>query len=242
MAAPLAAGAPIPQMGFIGNTLTPVIKESIRLLPDGIVIASGFFALVTLSFPYAVFFASMVEATFLYRLIAYLASFLNIAYPELIKDRFSSMCRTGFSTADINTLSMFRTSDYSPFPSAPLFMLSTAASYLFGTLNRQSKELEALGPAYSSRYYLSFMLLSMLLIIFSIYRVYYNCDSFGIILMTIPIGFMIGNFLVYQNRRLLGANGEQSINLLGIPLLRNRAANGQRLYVCATQVGTTKVA
>ena len=46
---------------------------------------------------------------------------------------------------------------------------------------------------------------------------------------TVPIGLVVGFLLVRQNISLLGPT---SINLLGIPLLRNRTADGKKLYVC----------
>jgi hypothetical protein len=218
----------------IMETATKLFTDTLKLMPDGIIMASAFFALVTLSFPYAIFFGSMVEAGFLYRAIAYLVGFLNAA-PPLAAAGADAACRSGFSTQDLNTISMFKgpSGGSYGFPSAPLFMLATAASYVFGTLQQQSKELEALGPAYSSRYYISFFALTSLLLLFLFFRIRTGCEGVGSILLTIPVAFLVGGLLVIQNRRLFG---EESINLLGIPLLRNRAANGKRLYLCATQV------
>jgi hypothetical protein len=115
------------------------------------------------------------------------------------------------------------------FPSAPLFMLSTASSYIFTTLNYQTKELAALGPSYSSRYYISAMFLVILIFLFFIFRLSFECDGFGVLIVSIAIGLALGYLLVKQNSLLFGA---QSINLIGIPLLENRTATGKKLYVC----------
>ncbi len=219
-----------------------VVLEATQLLPDGIILASALFALATLSMPFGLFFGTMVESAFIYKALAYMGSFLNVNYPAAAVPGVPAagrQCRTGFlyngPLQDLNTLSMFKgPSDSVPFfPSAPVFMVGTAAAYLFGTLQAQSKELEALGPAYSSRFYVSLFSLSALVLLMILYRTSQGCESFGSILITFPLAIFVGLMLVAQNRRLFG---EESINLLGIPLLRNRAANGKRLYICPTQV------
>lgn len=111
-------------------------------------------------------------------------------------------------------------------------MVSAAASYIFNTLSRQSKELEMLGPAYSSRFYISMILLSSFLFALGFYRLYNGCDGPAVILVSILLGAIVGAVLVFQNRRLFG---EEAINLMGIPLLRNRTAGGKPLYICPSQ-------
>jgi hypothetical protein len=235
-AKPIAAAATIAQMpaNLLKSTIVPVVLEMMRLFPDGLVITSGIYALLTLSYPFAVFFGSMVEATVIFRFLRWVISYLDAARGKPTDDSVNEMyCRTGFSqpAAGYTGLSMFGYDSLpGSIPSAPIFMLTTAASYIFTTLNYQAKELQALGPAFSSRYYMSMILLSTLLFIFICFRAAFGCDSFGVLCLTLPMGLILGNLLVQQNTKLMG---EQSINLLGIPLLRNRAANGQTLYVCA---------
>ena len=108
-------------------------------------------------------------------------------------------------------------------------MLSVASAYIFTTLNQQAKELQALGPAYSSRYYSSVIFLLMIIFLFIVFRLTYQCDGFGVLILSMVIGLIIGSLLVIQNTRLFGP---QSVNLIGIPLLRNRTADGKKLYVC----------
>lgn len=218
------------QTTILDNTIVPVALEMMRIFPDGIVIASGIYALITMSTPYAVFFASMIESTVAFRFIQWVAAYVNSSSLAPSVASLTNKCRTGFMqpTATMNSLSMFSLLG-SPFPSAPIFMLATASSYIFTTLSLQSKELEALGPAYSSRYYISLVFLFMLLFLFCAFRMAYECDSFGVIMLTLPIALVLGVALVFQNQRLFGAT---SVNLLGIPILQNRTANGQTIYVC----------
>jgi hypothetical protein len=215
------------------ETIIPVTMECMRLFPDGLVIASGLYALITMSGANAVFFGSMLEATALDRFIQWFARYTNMTGSNLpSSSSYTSTCRTGFShpTATLGMLSMFGEDPMSyPFPSAPIYMLSVASAYIFTTLNLQTKELAALGPAYSARYYVSLMLLLILLGIFAAFRVAFQCDSFSLVMTTIPLGLVIGVLLVIQNSRLFGP---KSVNMLGIPLLLSRTATGKKLYVC----------
>jgi hypothetical protein len=58
---------------LVDETIVPVVTEMMRIFPDGLVITSGLYALFTLSFPFGVFFGSMVEATAIFHAIRYTA-------------------------------------------------------------------------------------------------------------------------------------------------------------------------
>jgi len=217
--------------GMLGP-IGAIVTEMMRIFPDGIVITSGIYAVLTLSYPFAVLFGSMVEATVLFHLIRYATSYLNMAPMSGSASAYTHVCRTGFTepSTTLLSLSMFGTQRIqNPFPSSPIYMLSVASAYLFSTLNSQSAELQSLGPAYSSRYYMSMIFLLALLFVFISFRITYGCDTFGIVMLTAPIGIFIGAMLVQQNIRLFGPS---AVNLIGIPLLENRTASGKKIYVC----------
>ena len=217
------------KQSIVDNSIVPVVVGSLRLVPDGLIISSAMFAILTLSFPFAIFSLSMMESALIFRFLQYSSSFLNIV--PAYNTTNDPKCRTGFIQPNtLLSLSMFSSGQVnSPYPSPPLFMLSTASSYLFATLNAQSKELQALGPMYSSRYYVSAIFLSMLLLLFIAFRVLYECDTPGVAMLTVPIGIVLAFVLVWQNKSLFG---DTSINLLGIPQLYNRAASGEQIYIC----------
>lgn len=218
--------------GLIDESVVPVVTEMMRIFPDGLVIASGLYALFTMSFPFSIFFVSMIEATAFFHVIRNVTSFLGIVPTAASIASQQHICRTGFTqpTTSLLSLSMFNTSSIkSSFPSSQIYMLSVASAYIFSTLNRQSKELAALGPSYSSRYYISVILLSILLFIFVSFRIAYGCETFATSILSVPIGLFIGALLVTQNANLLGAD---SVNLVGIPLLQSRTASGKKIYVC----------
>jgi len=76
---------------------------------------------------------------------------------------------------------------------------------------------------------MSMIFLLALLFVFISFRITYGCDTFGIVMLTAPIGIFIGAMLVQQNIRLFGPS---AVNLIGIPLLENRTASGKKIYVC----------
>jgi hypothetical protein len=231
MAAPVGSTALSWRARLIDNTAVPVVQEMMSTFPDALVITSGIFALLTLSMPFAVLFGSLVEATFVFHGLRKASTYLNAGKTGVMKP--NPRCRTGYAGTTMSSLFTFGDTNIPPsFPSAPIFMLSTASAYLFGTLNAMNKELQALGPSYSSRYYVSVFFLFMLLLAFVAFRLLYGCESFGVIMLSIPIGIILGLLLVQQNMRLFGEN---SINLIGIPILRSRAADGKKIYVCPTQ-------
>jgi len=221
----------------VDESIGPIVTEMMRIFPESLVIVSGIFALITISFPFGILFGSLIEATAIFHAMRYVTSYLNIIpITDTGAASFRNICRTGFTDTNMNpslsSISQFgswTTGSLNPFPSPPIYMLSVASAYLFSTLNAQSKELEALGPAYSSRYYTSMIFLTILIFLFVCFRITYSCDSFAVSIMSTLFGLFIGMLLVQQNKRLFGA---ESINLVGIPLLANRTANGRPIYVC----------
>ena len=153
------------QRESFGKFIIPTVIETMRLFPDAIVIASGIYAIIIQSMPYGVFFGTMIEATVIYNLIKSFATYVNITgtiIPTAESNR--GECRSGFvNPISLNYLSFFGDSPIGiAFPSAPIYTLSVASAYIFTTLNHQSKELQALGPSYASRYYSSIFFLFMI--------------------------------------------------------------------------------
>jgi hypothetical protein len=201
---------------FFNENIIDVVLETAQILPDGLVIMTGLYALLTLSASFAVMFGGLVEAAVVFQLIQSMALYLGVAEGAAS----DAKCRTGFRTPDLTTLSMFSRDLKPAFPSAPLYILSVASAYIFSSLSAQSEELQALGTAYSSRYYISICLLCTLILVFMLFRLYSGCDSFSVTIASVPIGLAIGAIIFEQNRRLFGPT---MVNLLGIPLIANKA-------------------
>jgi hypothetical protein len=71
--------------------------------------------------------------------------------------------------------------------------------------------------------------LGLLSLTFLAFRLYTGCDNFLTLAMTFIVAFIVGIGLVELNQALFGT---EAINMIGIPLLKNRTANGQPIYVC----------
>lgn len=216
-----------------------LFEEAMRILPDSIVLGIGFFSILTLSFPHGLFFASLVEAMLIFyglRLANERLALVNIL-PG--KASLSNRCRTGFSNITMDGLTMFGEGLRSAFPSAPLFILSTAAAYMFGSLNSLRKELEIMDRSnedrssfYTGRITVAGIFLSVLIVMVAAYRLANSCDAVATTVASIIVGGLVGFALIEQNRRFFG---EPALNLIGVPMLRQRTATGEKLYVCPTQ-------
>lgn len=200
-----------------------VLGELVRVLPDGLVFMSALFSVLTLSLPQFVLFISLLESIGVFYL------FRNITFLKHLPKFYSDECRSGFQTANFSTLSLFTLDNKSAFPSAPLYMTSVAAAYLFNSVSMQMKELEVLGTEYTLRFFLSVMMMCVVLFFLGSYRMYYDCESVTVVILSILAGLAVGTILIKQNNALFGPD---SINLSGIPLLRNKTATGDTMYVC----------
>lgn len=216
------------------DTWTPVVvgRELIRMLPDSLLLGSGFFALVTLSFSYAIFFVSMLGGLGAFHGIRVTNNYLNIFNVVPNEKSLGPACRTGLTTITSASLSLFANMIRPTFPSAPLFMMGLASTYVILSLNVMSKELETMGKEYTTRYYITLFLLPLLTLFVAGYRIFFSCDSPGNVVISTVLGAIVAMLLVALNTSIFG---ESSMNLIGVPLLRQRTATGEKLYVCPTQ-------
>ena len=209
------------------NSPVSLVQEMIRIFPDGIIMGMGFFALITLSFPYGTFFGSLVESLLPFYALRTANSYLNFVSPN--KGTPNTQCVSGFMSNNIESLTLFGSGMKSEFPSAHLYIISVASSYIMSILFRFAKELELMGSNYSSRFYIASLSLPILITCIALFRIYFGCDDFGVLFFSIIAGLIVGVILVEQNYRLFGLS---SLNIIGIPVLHKRTADGQSLYIC----------
>lgn len=212
-----------------------VLNEIIRILPDSIVATSGLMSILTTSYAQFIFFLSLLESILGFYLVRSAIAQLNFGFVKPLEQFMSKDCKTGFSSPTLSSLSFFTADQRTAFPSPPLYMISVAASYVFTSLSNQIKELEALGPDYSPRFYISIMALCALLFFLGCYRMFYNCESMLVVFASIALGLLVGTTLVTQNLKLFGPD---STNLSGIPLLRNKTATGEKMYICTQRASS----
>jgi hypothetical protein len=218
---------------IFSETVVPNFQEQIRLLPDSLIVGSAILAFCTQSFAMSIFFLTMLETAGLHAGLQYLFSYLDPARTLPTAQSSLPACKSGFLSPTLESISLLgKQSPPSSFPSSSLFFLSTASAYILGGFINSKSDLEALGKDYAARFYIALFSTLFFLLLITTYRMFYNCDSAGIAIVSILFGLLVGVLLYYQNLLLLGRN---STNLLGIPLLVNRTADKKPIYVCPTQ-------
>jgi hypothetical protein len=219
------------------TTIKPLGEEQFRLLPDSILFGSLLLAFLTQSFATVIFFVSMLETaaiqTGLQALFGYLDSSRLI--PGIAGA--TPQCRAGFMKSTLESFTLLSGSNQpSAFPSPPLFFLSTACAYVLSSLYGLREELEGLGPEYSARFYFAIGSTFLFLLMMTFYRLANSCESVGIATMSLLMGGFLGSLLVLQNWMLFG---KDSVNLIGVPLLRERSADKKPIYVCPQKVSSS---
>ncbi len=212
----------------------PLSQEQIRLLPDSLLIGSALLALLTQSFSMTIFFLTMLETTGIHYGLRTLGQYLDANRLTPPVTAATPACRSGFMNTRLDTFSLFKDCDRAnTFPSPILFFLSTAASYILTSMYGLREELESLGPEYSARYYVAIAASFFFLLAVASYRLYNQCEGMGVATMSLVLGGILGALLVTQNWYLLG---KDSVNMIGIPLLRERTADKKPIYVCPQKV------
>lgn len=223
----------ITQWDNASGIFKPLVAEVFRLMPDGVLFGSAFFALLSQSYPMAIFVVTMLEATLVASGLQKMMTYTDLArtLPSLPEDM--SKCYPSTFAPSLETLmTLNRDTLSSAFPSFPIFFMSTAAAYIVGAMWSIKRELEALGSEYAARFYIAIFVSALLLFATMTYRLAYGCDGVGILIITLLLGLTVGGLLSYQNVYLLGRD---AVNFAGVPLLVERTKDGKPLYVCTTK-------
>lgn len=214
----------------ITSVFKPFLIDVFRLLPDSVLFGSMFFALVSQSYPMAIFVMSMLEATGVGFALQRFMTYLDISRSLPAMNEDPGMCFPSTFGPTLESLVSFSPNSItSAIPSFPIYFLSTASAYVVGSVWSQKRELEALGPEYAARFYISVAVTTLLLFATMTYRIAFGCDGVGTLIMSFFFGIVLGSLLIFQNNYLFGRD---STNFSGIPLLRERTKDGKPLYVC----------
>jgi hypothetical protein len=193
------------------------------MLPDGILYGSFLMGLITLSQQHTVFFLSLLEGLLILSGFQSVASFIN-GNKRVDPDK---NCSSKFYSMTFSDLGQVLRSDSISYG---VYVLSLASSY-FITITRFLKdEYEVLSSSYTTRTYVTMSLLAGITILYASFRLTTGCENISSVSIGLVLGLIVGYFLVYQNTQLLNKN---SINFLGIPLLRNKTADNQPIYICS---------
>jgi len=198
------------------------IKDILLMFPDGILYGSLFFGLITISQQHMIFFISLLEGLLFLKAFQYVAAFMNGTSklnPETCRSKFQGM-----------TFSEIKSVFSSDSISYGVYLIALASSYFINSNTALYDELEVLDSSYTTRSTTTLYLLAGITLVYAIFKVQIECDSFSSVSLAIVLGGLVGIFLVYQNVKLLDKN---SVNFMGIPLLRNRTADNKPIYICS---------
>ena len=206
------------------------LREIIRMIPDGLFVGTGLFALISQNYAVAILFLTILETLLI--TVGLQSLFGYISLPDVLPSAASlgRNCVSGFQSPTLNTLSIFfKMGVTSAYPSPPIFVYMTACIYILACMQQFFPEMEELGPGFSTRYYVGLILSTLMLLIISIFRLLTGCDTWGVIAFSIISALILGVVLCFQNKTVFG---KEAINLMGIPYFQNTTADGKPIYIC----------
>jgi len=216
------------------NTVLPVSYEAARLLPDSLLFGTGLLSLVTYQTPMMFLFLTVALSFVASNLVT---GSVKTFIPEVMPSTTpSDQCYTGLFSATPMRLRLSLLKEFddpcSGFPNASMFILSSFIFYCIGGVLQQADVLAQLGPDFQAKMPAICVLSALLLIIFTIYLLKFGCSGFLTVLFSVGAGAMLGGVLSVVYSLIFG---QESINILGLPLFVKRDETGQPLYICATR-------
>jgi hypothetical protein len=214
---------------FIKNYLLPVGSETLRLLPDSVIVGTAILTAISLCNSYGVLLLTMIEVMVIQRL---LGGFIGGMAPIGAGDGALQMiCQPGFYFGNTQRISLLEVVGVpSLFPSPVMFFLAAILSYMTASIHEFSREIKSLGYDVEARSTVATILSFFLLIAMLAFRYSYGCESFGPLFLSMLFGLIIGGFLMIQNKALFGREG---VNLMNIPMIVTGNDTGKPMYVCA---------
>jgi hypothetical protein len=214
------------------GTVVPVGLETSRLLPDSLLFGTGLLSLITYQTPMMFLFLSVVLSYFAANAIS---SGADTFYPQDVPTKSSDeQCIGGLYSPSASRISLLPgiAGVCSGFPASPILILSSFIFYCITSILQQADVLAQLGDDYSAKLPAACVLGALLLVIFMVYLVVFDCYGFLTILFSIGAGGLIGGILSVVFSLVFG---QESINLLGLPLFVRSDQSGKPLYICAAR-------
>jgi len=204
-----------------------VFSEIFNIMPDAIILGTGFFSFITASSQFFILFLTLLESLGIYYGINKINKFLGV-FVETSKK--NPKCKTSFANTTLNSLAISRENTHFTFPSYYIYTITVFISYLLTNLMHFKDNLEVLNKdSFTSRLGVAAVPLLILLFLSISYRLFNRCESSSVLLWTMFLAMIIGFLLFEQNKGLFGNEG---LNILGIPLLYNVTADGNPIYLC----------
>ena len=213
---------------IIMSTLVPIGVETLRLLPDSFVLGTAILAGLSMCKSYSILLLTMFELMLGQRAFSMIVG--AIAPVGAASNVFQNICQPGFSFSNNMRISIIETIGVpSMFPSPTMFFLSGIMAYMIYSMQHFGREIKSLSGDIEVRTNVALVLSVIFMFFTLIFRYSYGCESFGSLLVSTILGFIIGCLIVYQNIALFGRDG---INILNIPIIQTSLEQGKPMYVC----------
>jgi len=214
---------------LLQKTVYPIGLESLRLLPDSIVLGTMILAALSMCKSYGVMVFTMIEVMLVQRFISNIVG--GISPIGSGPDAMHEVCQPGFNFPNAMRISLIEKIGIpSFFPSPVMFFLSSIISYMISSMNEFSREIKALGGDLATRTTIGVVMGSLLMLLMLSFRYSYGCESFGTLLTSMIFGGLFGFVVLYQNKALFGRDG---INILNLPMIQTSEERGKPMFVCA---------
>jgi hypothetical protein len=198
-------------------------------LPDSVILGTGIFGILTLSFPIMFLFLFEMETLFIQGLIG---RFSQSTLTPLAAQQTTDQCKTGYfappSRDRVTLLKLF--GEGGSFPSRPLFLLSSVFGYLISSLIAFQDVIRNLDNDFQMRLTLAGVGTLITLGLVLVYYMRGGCVSFIGGMSTIVLGVMLGLVLMNLHQKFFGL---EAVNFLGLPTIVSKTEKGSPLYVCA---------
>jgi hypothetical protein len=211
---------------------TTGFKYNLQVLPDTITAASLLFALLFQSPPLATLGAGFIFLNFLHpKLAEFTTRFVTDTLGAEVDPALCSGMFPGVSYDRLLTMSSERTFGALNRTGWPSYY-SVFLGYLVGWISSLQvlyrKEIDA-SPRKKGSSILGLIVLGLTVITAVVYRVQSGCDSLFGIFVGLVVGLFVGGLLAMG---IAWISERRMTNILGLPLIRGKAADGKPIYVC----------
>lgn len=217
---------------LFSDVILPIGLETCRLLPDSLLFGTGLLSLITYQTPMMFLFLSVVLSYFATNAIS---SASTTFFPQFVPPKSSDEhCVGGLFSPSAARISLLPgiAGVCSGFPASPMLVLSSFVFYCIVSVLQQSDVLAQLGDDYTAKLPTVCALGALLLVIVMVYMVAFDCYGFLTLLFSIGAGGLFGGILSVVFSLVFG---QESVNLLGLPLFVQNDQTGKPLYICAAR-------
>lgn len=210
-------------------------KYNLQVLPDIVTSSAILFGILFQSAPMAVFAGALVFVSFLHK---YIAEFVGSVVPGLATSS-EFKCSGQFPGVTFSHLmglsgnSQFGKVSTQKVPSYYTLLMGFIIGWIGSLPTIYSQEIQA-SPTKKTSTFLGMLSLWGLAALVIIHRIFASsCEGFVSVITGLLLGFGIGLLLVFGISHL---SERRATNLLGLPLMRDKAADGKPIYVCDRSV------